>query len=161
MAGWVALGQTTVVQVNPRDGATGVNLQSTVEIHFSNGLKLTTITPDSIRLLNSAGVPVRARLGSDIEADVVNIQPGERLMPQTSYTIEVNRKLIDKEGVAVVPFRSSFTTGSDLPAATQAEGFHFTKTKVDDESGPTAIAVGPDGHLYVATYYGNLYRLRI
>ncbi|MCI0360264.1 MAG: hypothetical protein L0211_17440 [Planctomycetaceae bacterium] len=30
----------------------------------------------------------------------------------------------------------------------------YTKTKVDEEHGPTAIAIGPDGNVYVATYNG-------
>lgn len=158
---WVASSQTKVVLVSPRNGATNVNPQTTVEIHFSNGLRLPTIAPDSIRLLDAAGLPVHARLGSDIEADVVNIQPGERLLPNTSYSVEVNPKLVDRAGMAVAPFRSSFTTGADLPPPVQVKGFQFTKTKVDDASGPTAIAVGPDGHVYVATYNGIVYRLRI
>jgi glucose/arabinose dehydrogenase len=40
-------------------------------------------------------------------------------------------------------------------------GFQFVKTKVDQEHGPTAIAIGPDNHVYVATYNGVLYRLCI
>lgn len=152
---------TKVVLVSPRDHATNVSTQASVEIHFSNGLTLTTIKADSIRLLEPAGLPVRARLGSDLEADVVNLQPSERLLPNTSYTIEVNRNLVDKEGMPVTPFRSSFTTGANLAPTVQGEGFQFTKTKVDDEPGPTAIAAGPDGHVYVATYYGNVCRLQI
>ena len=152
---------TKVVQISPRDGATNVNQQNTVEIHFSNGLKLTTIHSNSIRLLNAAALPVRSRLGSDIEADVVHIQPADRLTPHTSYTVEVNGALVDKEGVPVAPFRSSFTTGAEVPPTLHGQGFQFAKTKVDEEPGPTAIAVGPDGHVYVATYYGSFYRLRI
>jgi hypothetical protein len=117
LAGWAAMGQTTVVQVRRRDGPTGINLQTTVEIHFSNGLTLTTITPDSIRLLNPAGLPVRAQLGSDIEADVVNLQPNERLTPQTVYTLEVNRKLVLHSTPAAQP---SPTAGHFSPKTTRA-----------------------------------------
>jgi glucose/arabinose dehydrogenase len=154
-------GPTKVVSVSPRDGATDVSVQATVQIHFSNGLQLNTITADAVRLLSPAGVAVPAQLGSDIEADVVNIQPRERLQPSTKYTLEVSRKLADKEGKPVTPFGSSFTTGDEAPAGSRPEGFQYTKTKVDEEKGPTAIAVGPDGNIYVSTYYGTVYRLRI
>ena len=93
-----------------------------------------------------------AQLGSDLEGDVVNVQAKVRLRPRTTYTIEVTKQLIDKEGQPVAPFRSSFTTGDDRAAPIRSEGFQFTKTKIDDEHGPTAIAVGPDGNVYVATY---------
>jgi glucose/arabinose dehydrogenase len=152
---------TKVVLVSPPDGATDVDVQAPVQIHFSNGLTLDTITADSVRLVVSGGIPVAARLGSDIEGDVVNLRPTQRLLPRTSYAIEVNGNLIDKEGVAVVPFRSSFTTGDDVPPEIPQEGFRYTKTKCDDEHGPTAIATGPDGNVYVSTYNGVVYRLRI
>jgi outer membrane protein assembly factor BamB len=154
-------GSTKVVLVSPHDEATDVDVQAPVQIHFSNGLTLVTITAGSVRLVHSSGAPVPARLSSDIEGDVVTLQPTQRLLPRTSYVIEVNGNLIDKEGVAVVPFRSSFTTGDDVPPVTPQAGFRYTKTKVDDEHGPTAIAIGPDGNVYVSTYNGVFYRLRI
>ena len=154
-------GPTTVVRVSPRDGATDVDVQRPVQIHFSNGLTLGTLTPHSVRLLGPGGVPVSAQLGSDLEGDVVNIQPRNRLTPRTSYTLEVSRTLADKDGVPVRPFGSSFTTGAAAPTPIRGDAFRYTKTKVDDETGPTAIAVGPDGHVYVSTYAGTFYRLRI
>ena len=73
----------------------------------------------------------------------------------------MNSKLIDKEGTPVAAFRSSFTTGADVPRPASSEGFRYTKTKIDEEHGPTAIAIGPDGNVYVSTYNGIVYRLRI
>ncbi len=73
---------TTVVMVTPRDGANRGQRECPVQIHFSNGLKLATLTADSVRLLDSAGKPVPAQLGSDIEGDVVNLQPTERCCPR-------------------------------------------------------------------------------
>jgi hypothetical protein len=105
---------------------------------------------------------VPARLGSDIEADVVNIQPDGPLAAGASYSVHVTPVLRDKAGASVEPFRSTFTTGAVVPAPPAAtEGFRFARARVDDEPGPTAIAVGPDGNIYVATYYGALHRLRI
>ena len=37
---------TKVVRVNPRDKATGVDVRASVQLHFSNGLKLATLTAD-------------------------------------------------------------------------------------------------------------------
>jgi len=152
---------TRVVLVSPRDKAANVGVQTLVQIHFSNGLQLKTITDDAVRLLNPAGQPVDARLGSDIEGDVVNLQPTASLALKTTYSVEVNGKLIDKEGSPVAGFRSSFTTGADVPRPASSDGFRYAKTKAADVHGPTAIAVGPDGNVYVSTYDGILYRLRI
>jgi glucose/arabinose dehydrogenase len=152
---------TQVVSVAPRDSAVNVAVDVIAEIHFANGLSLKSISAASIRLLDAAGVPVPLKLGSDLEADIVNLRPLARLKPQSVYRLEVTARLIDRDGNAVAPFRSSFTTGNDPEIPIRAEGFQFRKTKIDDEHGPTAIAVGPDGNVYVATYQGILYRLRI
>jgi glucose/arabinose dehydrogenase len=156
-----AVEPTRVVMVSPRDRASDVSLETLVQIHFSTGLKLPTLTTDSVRLLGPDGKVVPGKLGSDIEGDVVNLKPSQRLSRKTTYTLEVTSKLIDKEGTPVAPFRSTFITGADVPRPTTSEGFRYKKTKIDEEHGPTAIAIGPDGNVYVATYNGIVYRLRL
>jgi glucose/arabinose dehydrogenase len=150
-----------VVSVAPRDGATRIGLDPIVQVHFSQGLSLKTLSAESVQLLDSANKPISAQIGSDLEGDVVNIRPKERLRPQSVYTVIVNDRLIDKNEKPVASFRSSFTTGRGTPSLARADGFQFSKAKIDDERGPTAVAVGPDGNVYVATYDGILYRLRI
>ncbi|HKB01112.1 MAG TPA: Ig-like domain-containing protein [Gemmataceae bacterium] len=152
---------TRVVQVSPRDKATGVDPRAPVQIHFSNGLRLASVTAEAVRLRGPGNTPVPAKLGTDIEGDVVTVQPTKPLAARTAYTIEVTAKLIDKAGAAVAPFRSAFTTGEERAPVAPRVGFRFTKTRIDSEHGPTAIAVGPDGHVYVSTYMGVLYRLQI
>ena len=156
-----AADSTRVVMVSPRDQAADVSPQTLVQIHFSNGLKLPTLTADAVRLLDPDGKSVAAKLGSDIEGDVVNLQPTGKLLPLSRYTLEVTSKLVGKEGMPVAAFRSTFTTGTDRPRAVEIPGFRYTKTKIDDEHGPTAIAIGPDKNVYVSTYNGMVYRLRI
>jgi glucose/arabinose dehydrogenase len=153
--------KTRVASVTPRDRTTDVELDVVVQVHFTTGLSLRTISADTVRLLDAQGAPVPTRLGFDLEGDVVNIRSQGQLKPQAGYTVEVKDRLIDKQGASVAAFRSSFTTGSTSQQVLRAEGFQFAKTKIDDEHGPTAIAIGPDGNVYVATYEGALYRLRL
>jgi len=114
---------TRVVLVSPRDKAIEVNVDTLVQIHFSTGLKLETLTADSVRLLDPAGKPVACKLGSDIEGDVVNLKPSARLARQTTYALEVNSKLKGKEGTPVAAFHSTFSTGADVPRSASSEGF--------------------------------------
>jgi hypothetical protein len=152
---------THVVSVTPHDGATSVDLDAVVQVHFSTGLALMTISVKSVRLLDAAGVSVPAQLGFDLEGDVVNLQPSQHLRPRTSYTLEVTSRVIDKNGIAVAPYHSTFTTTENLRRRIRTDGFQFQKAIIDEEHGPTAIAIGPDGHIYVATYEGKLYRIRL
>jgi glucose/arabinose dehydrogenase len=156
-----AAAPTRVVLVEPRDGAVDVDPETILRIHFSNGLDPAAVAAEAVRLLDPAGVPVPARLGSDLEADVVNLQPRERLRPRSAYRLEVRPGLVDRDGAPVAAFASSFRTGAPAAPPVPGDGFRHSKTKVDDEKGPTAIAVGPDGHVYVSTYEGIVYRLRI
>src|SRR5262245_42203099 len=51
-----AVGEPTkVVRVGPRDKSTDVDVQAPLQVHFSNGLKLTSLTAEAVRLLDSEG----------------------------------------------------------------------------------------------------------
>ncbi len=152
--------QTRVVLVTPPDGARGADVDTVVQVHFSTGLRLSTLTADSVRLLDPAGASVAVRRGSDIEGDVVNLQPQQRLAARTEFAVQVTSGLLDKNGMPVAPFSSKFTTG-DAPAPVAGDGFRYGKTRIDDGVGWTAIAVGPDGNVYASNLTGVLFRIRI
>src|SRR5688500_11479104 len=80
---------TRVVSVSPREGAVGIDPRAHAQIHFSTGLELGTIAEDSIHLLGPDSAPVPARLGFDIEGDVVNLAPTRPLLPEAAYSLEV------------------------------------------------------------------------
>jgi hypothetical protein len=152
---------TRVVSTTPDEGATEVAVDAVLQVHFSTGLTLTTVTAESIRLVDAGEALVPSQLGTDLEGDVVSLRPHRRLRPNVTYTLEVTDRVLDREGNPVAPFHASFTTGSHRQAQSDVEGFQFSTTRIDGEHGPTAIAVGPDGHAYVATYEGRFYRLLI
>src|SRR5687767_2878602 len=70
---------TKVVMVRPPNGAKGVDWQTALQLHFSNGLTLDKINANSVRLLGPGGKPVPGKLGSDIQGDVVSLLPNQRL----------------------------------------------------------------------------------
>jgi hypothetical protein len=127
--------QTSVVSVAPREGAAGVDLETFVQVHFSTGLALRTVTADSVRLLDSAGVVVPAQLGFDLEGDVVNLQPNTDLKPQHMYTLEVTFAF-KADGTSVIDNRALVDE--------ENESLRFAH--------PLDVAVHPTGRFYVADF---------
>lgn len=80
--------KTRVVSVTPEDRATEIDRDAVIQIHFATGLTLRTINAETVRLVDATGRTVPARLGFDLEGDVVTLRALGQLKLQAKYTID-------------------------------------------------------------------------
>ena len=117
----------TVTAVVPAAGATGVALNSTVRVTFSEPMDATTITTTTISLRNTAtSALVTAVVTYDSPTNTAILTPGAPLSPNTNYTVTASTGAKDLSGNGLASnFTSSFTTLNP------------------DNTAPTVIAVSP------------------
>jgi len=143
----------------PRDGAQDVDPRGVVRLLLSEPLDPETLSAEAIRLIGPKSTAVPAYLQTDLTGGVVTLAPTRALEPETSYRLEVTERLRSETGAAIEPFAFEFMT-SDA-AAPPHPRFRMRPVKIDDRDSNCAIAVGPDGHLYVANTYGEIRRYRL
>ncbi|MGB7984257.1 MAG: Ig-like domain-containing protein [Terracidiphilus sp.] len=99
----------TVTSISPANGSTGIPLNAQVIVMLSAPMDPTSVTQNSIQLLNGA-TPVAGTVNW-INAQELTFAPTSALAASTAYTVNV-AGFKDANGNAVVPFTSSFTTGT-------------------------------------------------
>jgi hypothetical protein len=78
-----------VTSVTPSDGASKVNVQSTIQVAFDGALDPASVTRANIRVL-SQGIPVPTRLSYDDAAHTVTIDPMGNLTYGQTYTVSIS-----------------------------------------------------------------------
>jgi hypothetical protein len=78
-----------VTSVTPSDGASRVNVQSTIQVAFDGALDPASVTRANIRVL-SQGIPVPTRLSYDDAAHTVTIDPMGNLTYGQTYTVSIS-----------------------------------------------------------------------
>ncbi|MEY2405084.1 MAG: hypothetical protein QOD38_2635, partial [Acidimicrobiaceae bacterium] len=144
----------TVVSVIPANGATGVPLDSALTVQLSNGVDPTTANASGVQLLDSTSAIVPGYFNTDGAYSNVTFVPAANLAPNAMYTVKVTAALEDPQGNPYQPFTSTFATG--VTVSQQPSPVTFTKSTFDLGDGPTALALGPDGKLYVGFGTGAL-----
>ncbi len=110
----------TVTSVNPSNGATDVDIETAIEVVFSETLTLASVNANSVGQLSGL-----FSFPSDSE---VTILPLPVLDYGTEYTLEVTTDVKDKAGNPLAePYSWSFTTEPD-PATTSPEVVSVTPT---------------------------------
>lgn len=132
------------------------------------GIDASTMTADAVRLFKVGDLsnPIPARLNTSGAGDAIVLQPIDLLEPDTGYVFEVTDKLKDTAGAAFRPFRMTFKTAKvtrteSFPVAFEKIEMKDTKVLMpgtDTPSAYTALAFGPDGKLYAATFDGRIFR---
>ena len=113
----------TVTSISPANTATGIPLNAQVIAQLSAPIDPTSVTQNSIQLLNGA-TPVAGTVNS-INSQELTFAPAGALAAGISYTVNISG-FKDANGNAVTPFSSSFTTGT----LASTGGFSFTGSNI-------------------------------
>lgn len=99
----------------PAGNATGVALNSTVKVTFSEAMRSTTLTTASIRMVSSSGTAVSGTTW--FSPTTLQFTPAQSLVAGTRYTVTVNRSALDMAGNALAATYSwSFTAAGTTDA---------------------------------------------
>ena len=156
----------SVAQTRPGNGATNAARDGFVaaDVNLPNlgkGIDAATLNSASVRLYRSSdGVQVPTVLNTSPGGDSIVLQPSTLLAANTEYTFEVTSGLQDTGGTPFLPYKSTFTTGSQVGVSTD---FAFEKVELGSAQyrAFTSVRIGPDGRLYAATSSGQILRWRI
>ena len=123
----------TVTSVTPANGASSVNVGTTVTATFSEPMNATTINTDTFQLESAAG-PVAGTVTYNATTRVATLTPGSALATGTAYTATVRGGLTDPrvKDVAGNALASSMT-------------WSFTTAATTDTTPPTVTSVSPAG----------------
>lgn len=151
-----------IVDVTPTSEQTNVSTEVAIQAHTSAHFDPATLTDGSIRLIDNNGLAIPGHLTGDL-GGVITFSPDGPLLPFSRYRIEISNDIRSAEGQPLEPFTSAFQTGNVSVAAAEGEPPlpAWKKTKLDDPLGATAVALGPDSRLYLATWEGEIYRYKI
>jgi uncharacterized repeat protein (TIGR01451 family) len=153
-----------ITEVNPLDGETNVSRSAGVAAAVflptsGEGVSVDSMNPSNAMLYqtnNNVAVPVD--YGTSGGADVIILQPTTLLAPNTNYTFEITSGVTDTAGNPFLPFRSTFTTGTDTGDA-PIPGVEFEQVfSGAAPGGYTSIEIGPGGRLWAASAYGTVHR---
>lgn len=157
----------SVAGTRPGLGATNVSRDGFVaaDVNLPNlgkGIDPSTLNAASVRLYRSSdGVQVPAVLNTSAGGDAIVLQPSTLLAANTEYTFEVTSGLRDSGGAPFVPYKSTFTTGTQVSISDTDVAFEKVELGSAQFRSFSAVRIGPDGKLYATTQSGQILRWRI
>lgn len=132
-------GPPTVEQVNPAADADDAEPTDNIGLRFSEGLDASTVTPDSIKIMDGD-----VEVDGDLSYEGIDalFEPTRRLSLLATYDISVSTDVTDAGGIAMAePFTSKFTV---------RDGVWGKPTQAFDEQekfgGLQDIAIAPNGN---------------
>jgi YD repeat-containing protein len=101
-----------VAAVSPPNGTVGVPVNAKVVVVVSSPIDPRAL-PSNVITLSTGGQPVTGSMTLSSDLTTLTFTPANRLILTTSYNVSVGG-LVDISGNALVPFQSSFTTGTSI-----------------------------------------------
>jgi RHS repeat-associated protein len=100
----------TVLMISPTNGASGVPANVRVDLVTSAPLSAASIGSNAV-VVTTGGVPVSGTVTLNSVGTILTFVPTNLLSASTTYTVTASG-FTDQAGNAIVPFTSSFTTGT-------------------------------------------------
>ncbi|MEM6316012.1 MAG: Ig-like domain-containing protein, partial [Planctomycetota bacterium] len=156
----------TVAGINPENSATDVLRDAFVATTGLNlvdsGLDAATVNTNTVELIrNSDNSKVPAVVNTTGGGDAIVLTPTALLDPNTTYTFRITNGVLDEDGLQMVPFTSTFTTGATATPVPLDIAFEQVTLADVDGIEWTSVSVGPDGRLYGTSFDGFIYRYDI
>jgi hypothetical protein len=106
----------TVVSASPVSGASGVGINASVTVTFSEEMDQSTINTTTVTLMDGANNPVTATVTYNRFSLAATLMPTNWLAKNTSYHTTVTTEARDASGsnALAAPYTFSFTTGASL-----------------------------------------------
>jgi hypothetical protein len=151
----------TVTSVTPANNTTGVGDNPTIVLTFSKSINQSTVTTSSIAVF-AGDSQFSYYLSFPTNGRSVVVYLSTTLPPNTLITVSASAAIQDLSGNALVPFQSTFTTGSAIPPQSQGPRVVtlIPANGAADVPQATAITVYASGFpLSASTLNGNSFQV--
>ncbi|GHF35895.1 hypothetical protein HNQ07_001405 [Deinococcus metalli] len=127
-----------------------------------SGLDSTTLNSTTVLLKEDAtGASVAVSPNTSGGGDVIVVKPTARLKDNTKYRLTITDGVKDVNGLALLPYTTTFTTGVYTPPSTNLAFTQVDLPTVPTSYAYTSVEMGPDGKLYASTLTGEILRFAI
>ncbi|MEM8873710.1 MAG: Ig-like domain-containing protein [Planctomycetota bacterium] len=162
----VSNSRPTVAGINPENTATDVLRDAFIATTGLNlidsGLDVATVNSDTVELIRTSdNVKVPAAVNTTGGGDAIVLTPSALLDANTNYTFRITAGVLDEDGLQMVPFTSTFTTGATATPVPLNIAFEKVELQNVDGRQWTSVSVGPDGRLWGTTFDGFIFRYDI
>jgi Bacterial Ig-like domain len=138
----------TIVSRRPTANATNVEVRTPVTILFSEAMKLSTLTNESVKLSDSSATNISTTLSLSEDGRILTVTPTEKLIAPNTFAVTLTNAVTDVAGNALANESWSF----EVP-----QWLNFDSTPVQ-QGGVYSIALDSSGKPFLASIYdGTLY----
>lgn len=104
-----------VTMISPSPGSNNVPVVSPIVIHFSEPLKLSTVLPNGIEIIDASNQVVVSSISFNLKGTIAFVLPVQPLAPLTQHAIRLGTNITDVSGVPLAGETSfTFRTATDL-----------------------------------------------
>ena len=150
----------TVISRSPTANATNIEARTSITVVFSEAIKLSTLTNESVKLSDSSTTDISKTLSLSEDGRTLTVTPTEKLIAPNTFTVTLTNAVTDLAGNALANESWSFETPQWLnfdstPVSPAGGGSTSAYALSIDSLGNPFLAYVKDGVLYVKHWDGK------